>query len=120
MEGPRSGVPPCAEPTYEELAVARSTVRIHLGDRARQIALEPPPRGASSLHPSARAALEQAEPGPGGAPLRVVRCTLPEARSLLDFFSTATDALKGLRDADAEVCAVARDSVRRAIVTAGA
>ena len=100
--------------------MARSIVRIHLGDRARQIALEPPPPGASSLHPSARAVLEQAEPGPGGEPVRVVRCTVPEARSLLDFFSSATDALKGLPDPGADVCAVARDSVRRAIVAAGA
>jgi len=49
-----------------------------------------------------------------------VRCTVPEARSLLDFFSSAADALKGLGDPDADVCAVARDRVRRAIVAAGA
>ena len=118
MEGPRSGVPPSPDTAYEERAVAR-TVRINLDDRACRIALEPPPPGATSLHPSARAALEQAERDPGAARVRVVRCTVPEARSLLDFFSRAADALKGGRDPDAGVCAVARDSVRRAIVAAG-
>jgi len=118
--GPRPGVPARPNPTYEERTVARSTVRIHLDDWARHIALGPSPPGTSSLHPSARAALEQAEPDPRAAPFRVVICTVPEARSLLDFFSSAADALKGLGDPDADVCAVARDRVRRAIVAAGA
>lgn len=120
MADPNSGVPSIANATYEDRVVARATVRIHLEDRAREVvALAPSRPGAVSLHPSARGILEQAESDPGGSPFRIVRCTVHEARALLDYFSRATDALKALRDPDADVCAAARDSVRWAIVAAG-
>jgi hypothetical protein len=95
----------------------KATVKIRLVDRACALALEPRRAGGAALHPLARVLLENSEPGAAGA--RVVVCTLPEARALLDHFAGLTSTLAGLGDPDAGVGADARDSIRRAIGAAG-
>ena len=95
----------------------KATVRIRLADRACALALEPRRAGGAALHPLARVLLENSDAGRAGA--RVVVCTLPEARALLDHFDGLTATLAGLGDPDAGVCADARDSIRRAIGAAG-
>ena len=89
-----------------------------LDERACELALRPSPANAVALHPAARAVLEQAQPAGGDRAMRLVRCTVPEARALLDHFDSLCDRLTALADADAAVCATARDAVRRALVAA--
>jgi hypothetical protein len=95
----------------------RATVRIRLEDRACALALQPRRAGGAALHPLAGVILEHGAPGPAGT--RIVLCTVPEARALLDHFAGLTDTLAGLGDPDAKVCADARDGIRRAIGAAG-
>jgi hypothetical protein len=98
----------------------RATVRIVLDDRAYALALRPADPEVAPLHPAARAALEDAEMTAGTPSVRVVRCTVPEARALLDYFDLLCARLITLRDDAAAPCARARDIVRRALVAAGA
>jgi len=98
----------------------RATVRIELDDRAYELALQPARPGVVPLHPAARAVLEHAQPAVGRRAARIVRCTVPEARALLDHFDSLCDRLTALDHADATVCAGARDAVRRALVAASA
>ena len=98
----------------------RSTVRIRLANRACALALEPRRAAAPATHPLVPTLLAHAAPGPAGSDTRIIVCTLPEARALLDHFSGLTDSLAGLGDPDAAVSAAARDAVRRALVAAGA
>ena len=98
----------------------RATVRIRLDQRAIDAALQPRRAAAPALHPMARQILADAAPGPAGSATRIVTCTIPEARALLDHFDGLCDSLTGLGDPDAVVCATARDSIRRAIDAAGA
>jgi hypothetical protein len=97
----------------------RTTVRIVLDDKAYELALKPPAPEIASLHPAARLVLERAEWTAGANPVRVVRCTVAEARALLDYFGRLCDQLTASHDDSAGVCARARDSVRRALVAAG-
>jgi len=97
----------------------RATVRIVLDDKAYELALQPPGADTDALHPVARTVLERAEMTAGVSPVRVVRCTVAEGRALLDYFARLCDRLTASHD-DAGTCARARDSVRRALVTAGA
>jgi hypothetical protein len=98
----------------------RATVRIVLDDKAYELALQPPGAEADALHPAARTVLERAEMTAGASPVRVVRCTMAEGRALLDYLARLCDRLTALRDDHAGTCARARDSVRRALVAAGA
>ena len=91
-----------------------------LDERACELALRPSPANAVALHPAARAVLEQAQPAGGDRAMRLVRCTVPEARALLDYFDRLCARLITLRDDGAAPCARARDIVRRALVAAGA
>ena len=95
----------------------KATVKISLDDRACALALGPRRAAGAALHPLARVLLENSDAGRAGA--RIVVCTLPEARALLDHFAGLTSTLAGLGDPDAGVCADARDSIRRAIGAAG-
>ena len=98
----------------------RATVRIVLDDKGYALALQPPTPETGPLHPAARGALERAEMTAGTPSVRVVRCTIAEGRALLDYFGRLCDHLTAARADDAGVCARARDTIRRALVTAGA
>jgi len=73
----------------------------------------------AGLHPLARTILAEAAPDAADTATRIVICTIPEARALLDHFDGLCATLTGLGDADAGVCATARDSIRRALVGTG-
>ena len=91
------------------------------------------PSRRSRVHACARAAsarcasdspdcpllIQHAAVGPAGSQARIVVCTVPEVRALLDHFSGLTDTLAGLGDPDANVMRH-RSGVRRAIIAAGA
>src|SRR5438067_5544446 len=95
-------------------------VRIRLAQRAIDAARQPRRAAAPALHPQARVILGEATPDPADAATRIVTCTIPEARALLDHFDGLCESLAGLGDPDAVLCADARDTIRRAIVAAGA
>ena len=96
----------------------RANIRIRLTGRAVDLALSPRRAGAVELNPQARVILQHAEIDRANLGARIVVCTVPEARALLDHFSGLVDVLTGHGDPDAAVCAAARDVVRRALVGA--
>src|SRR5205085_9514552 len=79
-----------------EVAMPRANIRIRLTGRAVDLALAPPRAGAAGLNPLARVILERATIDPPGSGGRLVVCTPPEARALLDHFSGLVDVLIGL------------------------
>ena len=97
----------------------RANIRIRLKGRAVDIALSPRRAGAVELSPEARVILQHAEIDRADEGARIVTCTVPEARAMLDHFSGLVHVLSGLGDSDAAICADARDVVRRALVAAG-
>ena len=94
-------------------------VRIRLAQRAIDAARQPRSAAAPALHPQARVILGEATPDPADPATRIVTCTIPEARALLDHFAGLCDSLAGLGDPDAGLCADARDAIRRAIIAVG-
>jgi hypothetical protein len=98
----------------------RANIRIRLTGRAVDVALSPRRAGAVELNPQARVILQHAEIDRADAGARIVICTVPEARTMLDHFSGLVHVLIGLADTDAAIIlADARDAVRRALVVAG-
>jgi hypothetical protein len=95
-------------------------VRIRLAQRAIDAARQPRRAAAPALHPQALAILGEGTPDPTDEATRIVTCTIPEARALLDHFDGLCESLAGLGDPDAVLCADSRDTIRRAIVAAGA
>ena len=121
----RSRIPPSGgsiarqSSIYVNLRMASATIRIRLEQRAVDVALQPRRAAAPALHPLARMILAEAAPDAAETATRIVICTVPEARALLDHFDGLCATLTGLGDADAGVCATARDSIRRALVGTG-
>ena len=97
----------------------RANIRIRLTGRAVDLALSPRRAGAVELNPQARVILQHAEIDRADAGARIVICTVPEARALLDHFSGLVHILSGPADPDAAISADARDAVRRALVVSG-
>lgn len=97
----------------------RVNIRVRLAGRAVDVALSPRRSGAVELSPQARVILQHAEIDRADAGARIVICTVPEARAMLDYFSGLVQVLTGLGDPDAAICADARDAVRRALTVAG-
>src|SRR3954467_9394824 len=97
----------------------RANIRLRLAGRAVDVALSPRRAGTLELNPQARVILQHAEIDRADSGARIVICTIPEARAMLDHFSGLVHVLAGLGDPDATICADARDAVRRALVVAG-
>ena len=93
----------------------RANIRIRLEGRAVDIALSPRRAGTLELNPQARVILQHADIDRADSAARIVMCTVPEARTLLDHLDSLVRVLAGLGDPDAALCADARDAVRRAL-----
>ena len=94
-------------------------ITILLNDKACTLALGPYREGYS-LRPESRAAIERAPKSPRFAwAMREVTCTIDEARDMLDYFSSAADALTTLGDDRAPACADAFNFVSQALRVVG-